>query len=273
MKYNGELKSIDTQEKAYLLGQLYGDGYNGGEKTHSYKTIITSNNGDISVYKKLHELFPFFKLKTYPSHPNMIYLENNEKSLYLDLKALGMISSKTKFDKTGEFHFPDLREDLIPHFIRGYFDADGSFYLPSRKRSRNNLKVEFGCSTKNFLLKIKEYLDKVGINLSYREIRKSAGNGKTYETFSLISSSRNLSCKFADFIYNEATIYLDYKYEISHKPYDIIKASVLFGHCPKCGSYNIIKNGTRGKKCRLKCRECNSNFTKPMPTQQVIVDD
>ena len=142
MKYNGELKSIDTQEKAYLLGQIYGDGYNGGEKTHSYKIMLTSNNGDISVYKKLQELFPFFKLKTYPSHPNMIYLENHEKSLYLDLKALGMISSKTKFDKTGEFHFPNLREDLIPHFIRGYFDADGSFYLPSRKKIKTSVSIK-----------------------------------------------------------------------------------------------------------------------------------
>lgn len=273
MKYNRELKSIDTQEKAYLLGQIYGDGYNGGEKTHSYKIMLTSNNGDISVYKKLQELFPFFKLKTYPSHPNMIYLENHEKSLYLDLKALGMISSKTKFDKTGEFHFPNLREDLIPHFIRGYFDADGSFYLPSRKRSRNNLRAEFGCSTKNFLLKIKEYLDKVGLNFSYREVKKSAGNGKAYETFSLVSSNKDLSCRFANFIYSNATIYLDYKYEISHRPSDIIETSMLFGNCSICGSSNIIKNGTRSGKYRLKCKDCNSNFTKPMPTQQVTVDD
>ena len=267
MKYNGELKSIDTQEKAYLLGQIYGDGYNGGEKTHSYKIVLTSNNGDIEVYKRLHELFPFFKLKTYPSHPNMIYLENHEKSLYLDLKAIGMVSSKTKFDKTGEFHFPELRENLISHFIRGYFDADGTFYFPSRERSRNNIKAEFGCSTKNFILKIKEYLDKIGLNFSYSERRKSAGNSKTYETFSLISSSRDLSCRFADFIYRDATIYLDYKYKISHKSSDIIKLSTLFGHCPKCGSDNILKNGTREGKCRLKCRDCGSNFTKPMPTQ------
>lgn len=273
MKYNGELKSIDTQEKAYLLGQIYGDGYNGGEKTHSYKIMLTSNNGDIEVYKKLHELFPFFKLKTYSSHPNIIYLENHEKSLYLDLKAHGMISSKTKFDKTGEFHFPNLREDLIPHFIRGYFDADGSFYFPTRKRSRNNLKTEIGCSTKNFLLRIKECLDKSGLNFSYIERKKSAGNGKLYNTYTLLSSNRELSQRFAKFIYKDATLYLDYKYEISHKASDIIDTSKIFGVCPNCGSSNIIKNGTRGGKYRLKCKDCDTNFTKPMPTQQVTVDE
>ena len=86
MKYNGELKIIDTQDKAYLLGQIYGDGYNGGEKYHSYKVVLTSNKGDIDVYRKLQEKFPFFTFKTYKSHPNMIYLENHEKFLYIDLK-------------------------------------------------------------------------------------------------------------------------------------------------------------------------------------------
>ena len=37
--------------------------------------------------------------------------------------------------------------------------------------------------------------------------------------------------------------------------------------CPKCGSQNIIKNGIRGNKHRLKCNKCSLNFTKPMPTQ------
>ena len=86
MKYNGELKIIDTQDKAYLLGQIYGDGYNGGEKCHSYKVVLTSNKGDIDVYRKLQERFPFFTFKTYKSHPNsvlrlflLLYLEGYQK--------------------------------------------------------------------------------------------------------------------------------------------------------------------------------------------------
>lgn len=267
MKYNGELKSIDTQEKAYLLGQIYGDGYNGGEDRHSYKIMLASNNGDIEVYRKLNELFPFLKLKTYSSHPNMIYLENHEKSLYEDLKALGMISNKTEYDKTGEFHFPILKEDLIHHFIRGYFDADGSFWFPTRHRSRNNLHASFGCSTKNFLMKLKECLDKKSIYFTYNERSKKAGNGKYYISYNLFSSNRELSKKFADYIYKDATIYLDYKYELSHKPLDIIKAYEIFGSCPKCQSTHVWKNGTRNGKCRLKCINCGTHFTRPMPTQ------
>lgn len=273
MKYNGELKSIDTQEKAYLLGQIYGDGYNGGERLHSYKTLLASNDGDMEVYKKLNKLFPFLKLKTYPSHPNMIYLENHEKSLYEDLKSLGMISSKTIYDKTGEFHFPNLKEDLIPHFIRGYFDADGSFWFPTRHRSRNSLHAEFGCATKNFLLKIKEHLDKKDICFTYNERSKKASNGKCYMSYVLFSSSRELSKKFAEYIYKDASIYLDYKYRLSQRSSDLIKVSDIYGLCPYCSSSDVKKNGTRNGKCRLICSNCGKGFTKPMPTQQVTVDE
>lgn len=269
MKYNGELKIIDTQDKAYLLGQIYGDGYNGGEKCHSYKVVLTSNKGDIDVYRKLQERFPFFTFKTYKSHPNMIYLENHEKSLYIDLKEHGMISSKTKYDKTGEFHFPNLKDDLIPHFIRGYFDADGSFWYPSRYRSRNNLKTELGCATKKFLLSVNSYLLKNGIIFSYLERSKNAGNSKTYQTFTLLSSNRETSLKFADFIYKDANIFLSYKKEKAYRP--LIDKEIF--KCPYCNSNNVIKNGTRNTKIRLFCKECNKNFTIPMPTQEEILDE
>jgi len=89
-----------------------------------------------------------------------------------------MDSPKTLKDITGEFHFPNLREDLISHFIRGYFDADGSAWFPNRKRSRNNLHIEFGGSTKNFLLELREILRKYGIEFQWYERYKKAGNGK-----------------------------------------------------------------------------------------------
>jgi ssDNA-binding Zn-finger/Zn-ribbon topoisomerase 1 len=203
----------------------------------------------------------------------MIYLVCNDKNLYLDLKSLGMVSSKTEKDRTGEFHFPELSKDLIPHFIRGYFDADGSFWYPTRTRSRNSLKTEIGCATKNFLLSIKNILDKNGIELSYIERLKAAGNNKQYATYTLLSSNRDLSERFRDFIYNNSSIHLEYKYNLSHKSKDLVTAFDIFGACPKCGSSNVKKNGTRDGKWRLKCNDCSIGFTKPMPTSREIVSE
>lgn len=263
MNYNRELNVIDTQEKAYLLGQIYGDGCNNC-KIGGYKVTLSSINTDTETYTKLAKLFPFLKLKTYKSHGNMIYLENHEKSLCLDLQKFGMMSPKTPKDKTGEFHFPELREDLYPHFIRGYFDADGTAYFPTRKRSRNNLHIEFGCSTPNFLKRIQEVLKNNGIEFKWYERDKKAGNGKLYHSCTILSSNQENSRKFADFIYKNATIYLQRKYETCYKkPEYRPTAHEIYGNCPYCGSNYIIRMGIRQEnKRRLKCHNCNKRFTK-----------
>lgn len=276
MKYSNELSVIDTEEKAYLLGQIYGDGYNC--PTPEYKFSMGSINTDTPLYTKLSVLFPFLKLKTYASHSNMIYLENHEKALCKDLANHGMISNKTKNDVNGVFHFPKLREDLLPHFIRGYFDADGSAWYPERKRSRNNLHIEFGCSTKNFLLEIKKILDENGIYFTYTERKKRAGNGKLYQSYILFSSNYNISMQFANFIYKDATIYLDYKHALCYRP-KILRPSAfsVYGPCPYCGSERITRMGVRYlNKRRLRCVDCNRRFTKineQMPTQEETLDE
>lgn len=261
MKYNSELNVIDTEEKAYLLGQIYGDGYNSGKSP--YKFSMASINTDTPLYEKLHDLFPFLNLKTYLSHENMVYLENHEKDFCKDLAKLGMISNKTKNDMDKTFHFPELRKDLIPHFIRGYFDADGSAWYPNRNRGRNNLHIEFGCSTKNFLFEIKKVLDENGIYFTYTERKKKAGNGKMYQSYILFSSNYNISIQFADFIYKDATIYLDYKHDVCYRP-KILRPTAyeLYGACPYCNNIHIIRQSIRDGKRRLLCINCGKRFTK-----------
>lgn len=263
MNYNGELKVIDTQEKAYLLGQIYGDG-NNSCVPRCYRMMMASIDTDAELYYKLASLFPFLKTTRYPSHPNVIYLIGTGKELGCDLTTLGMVSPKTPKDKTGEFHFPELREDLIPHFIRGYFDADGAAYFLKRKRSRNNLRIEFGCSTPNFLKKVQEILAQNGIHFTWYERMKKAGNGKFYMSYSILSSNRDTSLKFADFIYKDATVYLQRKYEICYKqPEYRPTAYELYGACPNCGGTHITRLCIRnGNKRRLKCRNCGKRFTK-----------
>lgn len=273
MKYNHELQCIDTQEKAYLLGQIYGDGST-SDCNRSYKVGLASIIDDKPLYEKLSTLFPFFKLVIYPYKPNIIRLENYKKALYEDLVTLGMKSDKTVCDRTGEFHFPNLPEELEHHFIRGYFDADGAFWYPTRKRSRNNLHAEFGCNTPNFLEAINQILIKNGIIFTKTHRFKKGGNGKYYESFGLFTANRGIAIKFANYIYKDSTICLERKYKLAYREKDLRPlSSDLYGPCPYCNSTNLERRGKRQMKTRLMrrlfCRDCGKLFSVPMPTSEV----
>ena len=276
MTYNGELQCIDTQEKAYLLGQIYGDGCNSNKG--GYTTSLVSTKEDEHTYRKLSELFPFLKFYIHPSTPNVVRLQTCKKSLYEDLVKLGMKSSKVEYDKTGEFHFPNLPEELEHHFIRGYFDADGSFWYPTRKRSRNCLHTEFGCNTPNFLEAINQILIKNGITFTKNHRFKKGGNGKYYESYILFSSNREISVNFADYIYKDSTIHLERKYELAYKEKDLRPlAYEIYGSCPYCNSTYITRMGTRQMKTklmrRLRCMNCGRRFSVPMPTSEVTQNE
>lgn len=276
MRYNGELSVIDTQEKAYLLGQIYGDG-NNNCKPRGFRLILASIIDDKPLYERLAVLFPFLKMVSYSSHPNVTYLVCTDKQLCFDLEALGMSSPKKPKDVTGEFHFPNLRDDLIHHFIRGYFDADGAAYLPSRKRSRNNLRIEFGCATPTFLKEIQKVLKENDMEFTWYERNKKAGNGKYYYSYTILSSNQETSRKFADYIYKDATLYLDRKHEICYtKPNLKPTMHEIYGNCPYCGGINLISGSYRdtlhGRMQRILCKDCNKRFQKPMPTPEVTQD-
>ena len=43
-RYNGEFKTIDTPEKAYILGLIYSDGHVGKYRNHYQHTIVLHND-------------------------------------------------------------------------------------------------------------------------------------------------------------------------------------------------------------------------------------
>src|ERR1700722_8446916 len=116
---------IDCQEKAYILGFLYADG-NANKKYYQItlklqdidKSILEQISALIETNKPLH----FYK-KQKKTHQNQSILKITNKVIYQDLIGHGIVPNKTFITK-----FPNIAEELIPHFIRGYFDGDGSLY-------------------------------------------------------------------------------------------------------------------------------------------------
>ena len=166
-------KTINTKNKAYILGFLMADGCVG--KTDP--KVKNPNRLSINIsYKDRHvlkfikkelecdyEIEDYIPKKTY-SDNMMSKLVINSKKLCLDLIKLGVTPNKT-----GKESFPKIRKDLRRHFIRGFLDGDG--WITTRK---NGTTIGF-ISNYDMLNSIKEEiaesLDIKGTTRIYRDYR------------------------------------------------------------------------------------------------------
>lgn len=146
-------ENIDTENKAYWLGLIAADGY-----------ISKRKSGQNSFTLALHEIEPLEALRNDLESNKPIYIQDNSKyenkysnnigyritfvsnKMVSDLERNGIIERKTF-----KLKLPNLRKDLYSHFIRGYFDGDGSvFYSKSQNKIDEILCVSI-CGTNNFL--------------------------------------------------------------------------------------------------------------------------
>lgn len=199
--------NIDTEEKAYILGFIAADGYVGDNTMR-----IGLNSIDIEILEKIKVcLESDAKIKVY----NQLCTLNNKVSeicllaftnshMINSLRNLGLTKNKTI-----DFKFPEIPKDLYLHFIRGYFDGDGSMsmYTPNDMYTRYSISI---CGTESFLLSIQEYL-KAEYLIKF--------NSKLYKRFntenccySLNATGKNNVIAFLDLLYKNSTIHLERKY-------------------------------------------------------------
>ena len=128
-------KNINSEKKAYWLGFLYADGSVYKSKDNiSNHLIIKLSSKDINHLEK-------FKKDFNLPHPIKIRKENGfgggfesatiritSKELVNDLIRHGCVPNKTFI-----LQFPKIKEKLYSHFIRGYFDGDGSISVTQNR--------------------------------------------------------------------------------------------------------------------------------------------
>lgn len=112
------------------------------------------------------------------------------------LTNLGVVKNKSLV-----LEFPNISKDLYSHFIRGYFDGDGSV-----GKYNNGLICSF-ISTEHFCNKAKEIIES-NLNI-YCGIYKACNNGITK---SLTMHGKSAQ-KFLNWIYQNADLYLQRKYD------------------------------------------------------------
>ena len=121
-------------------------------------------------------------------------------------------------NKSKTYIFPNLvkQHELVNHFMRGYFDGDGSFYI----QKQSNEKVCFGLrGTDSFLTDYRSILEKqCDFSMRYNKMPVSGGCCQL-----AYGGNRNI-IKISNFLYNDATIFLNRKKEVA------LKANQLVGN-------------------------------------------
>ena len=136
---------------AYILGFWFADGciYNGK------MFDITIQAKDKYILKKIAEKLQY-KGNIYDYVDRQaVRINFSCVTIYHDIVALGGIERKSL-----TVQFPEVPEEYLADFIRGYFDGDGSVYNVKGGR----INTAFTCGSKHFLDKLLEILrEKAGI--------------------------------------------------------------------------------------------------------------
>lgn len=256
MDYNFEFENIDTTDKAYVLGLFFADG------------CITSLNAvrislvDEQLIRDVHKKFNFFNLcvfdySIYNKNSKIQYsLAKKSKHLHNHLSLLGLVRRKSTIN-ADKLHIPLLDKGLYSHFIRGYFDGNGSISIP---KARPNLRrVEICSSSKVFIEDLINILKDNNINVP---IYRSKDN--TNSILYLIEWVKAEDIiNFGNFIYNKADIKLDRKFNL-FKNFKLVDKTDNNPKCPICKN-NLKKAGTRPNSkvvlTRFKCKNCNKGFS------------
>jgi hypothetical protein len=186
---------IDNEEKAYWLGFLYADGCVHDKPNGQKLTTLVVKDEEV-IEKFIKALKGNFKVKKYKDTYG-VYLTS--KIMFDDLCKLGCVPRKSLILK-----FPTINSKLIPHFIRGYFDGDGSVYTYTRKGKIKDYKgIGVGiCGTEELLKTLVQYAP---INLPKKDKRKLCN--VWYSSL----SGPNKTLFFYNYLYKDASVWLDRK--------------------------------------------------------------
>lgn len=208
--------AIDTEEDAYWLGFLYADGYvcynSDARRYYVGLELKSSDKKHLSKLNKYMESNSEIKYKEHksPSTDNMCYINYviyNSKKLSNNLISNGCTTNKTR---TIRFPFDKMPRELYRHFIRGYFDGDGSisFIKTGNRKQYVYPRTNITCGSVQFLN---------DINMILRENKIEAGiykESKGNDVYKLQHSQNQKIINFLKYIYDDSKVYLDRKYDL-----------------------------------------------------------
>jgi len=217
---NDDFFKKDSEESFYWAGFIAADGCVKEKRRNLYSNSICYqlqiglSQKDKSHIQKFKDAIEYegpvkdFLVKNSKRNPNWNDTWKSEitvtsKSIFDDLARFNIVPRKSL-----TLTFPEWMKDhpLKHHFMRGYLDGDGSFYVPKQKKPT---KQEY-CSirgTPDFLKDYRSILEsECGLEIRTKPIRISSKHGM------LEYGGNGILPKIREFLSKDATIYLDRKW-------------------------------------------------------------
>lgn len=184
-------KTIDTEEKAYILGFLYADGYNSDKQV-----VISQLEQDVDILEKINKA-----LDADNQIKRKLQSTNNKTVCQLCYSSIDMCADLTNLgcfrNKSLACTFPTfLDKSLIRHFIRGYFDGDGCVWIGKRKIMTVKDKTRPSGFRERIVQNVKFTItgNMIFINSLQDELVQMLGFKKTKLNFSKAKNANNSTC-------------------------------------------------------------------------------
>lgn len=221
---------IDTEAKAYVLGFFFADGCNHDlsdlDDGYNHQNVIsfTQLEQDKDILDQIRSV-----MECNRPYKEIVQKSNGNKKFTLAIVSDKLSSTLSKIGGTPRksltLEFPKfISRELMPHFIRGYFDGDGSVWNGKRKKMIvkderhpgktrekivHNVKFNF-TGNPVFIEELQNYLIQ---ELGFRKTKLNfSGKARSGTYCTMEYSGRKQMKKLFDFMYNNATIYGSRKY-------------------------------------------------------------
>ena len=207
---------IETELQAYLLGFYAADG-NINEKRKTFRIHLQKRDSElVYLYKDI--ISPDARTFTVEEHKTTgragkeitahesFGVDITSSKLCNDLVALGIGYNKSYCD----LHIPtQIPENLIRHFIRGYFDGDGSFIIwlvkEKGKSDRIRGKVDICAKSASMLNEFIKFFAENNIKFNLNYLKRD-------DMYRISTSSKKELQKIYNILYKDSYFYLSRKF-------------------------------------------------------------
>lgn len=165
---------LESHNGAWLMGFIAADGYLPITKGAKNRIVISLAEKDKEVLEKIAKEIGYKgEIKRYLSPDKVHYFASlafTSRKIRRQLESYGIVNNKTF-----QLHkIPDIPEEYVIDFIRGFFDGDGSVYR--RKDTKNSpLKISITCASYEFLENIALFLEKK-LGVAHKNLNRDHNN-------------------------------------------------------------------------------------------------